>query len=333
MKRYGVSVLAATIAAVMLAVGSLGAQGQAGKTAWGDPDLMGTWSFATLTPLERPDDLAGKEVFSNEEAAQFAENRLRELDADRRDADPEREGVVNGTRVTADVARAYNNFWWDRGTSVAEGNRTSLIVDPDDGRIPALTAAAQQKAAERDAIVARPAHGPEDRPSGERCLHQQRTGPPIQSAGYNNHMQLFQSRDFVAILSEQIHETRFIPLDGRAHLPAAIPQWKGNSRGRWEGDTLVVETTNYNGKAGFGSPTLRLVERFTRKDADTLLYEYTVTDPSTWVKPWSVQLPMAKTTERMYEYACHEGNYGMPSALRGARYVEKNPPATTTSSR
>lgn len=323
--RYRAYLLAATMAAVALAVGAVAAQGPALKTAWGDPDLGGAWSFATLTPLERPSELAGKDVFTNEEAAAFVTRRLRELDADRRDNDGSRQGTVNGTEETADVARAYNNFWWDRGNSVAEGNRTSLIVDPADGRVPALTAEAQKKGAARSAIVARPAHGPEDRPAGERCLHQQRTGPPIASAGYNNNLQIFQNRNFIAILSEQIHETRFIPLDGRPHLPDAIQQWKGNSRGRWEGQTLVVETVNFNGKAGFreSGPQLRLVERFTRKDADTLLYEYTVTDPTTWVRPWTVQLPMAKFNDRIYEYACHEGNYGLTGALLGARFVEK----------
>ena len=332
--RHRACLLAATMAVVMLAVGSVAAQAPAGKTAWGHPDLQGTWSFATLTPLERPGELAGKDVFTNDEAAAFVKRRLQEQNADRRDNDSSRNGRVNGTAETADVARAYNDFWWDRGSTVAEGNRTSLIVDPPDGRIPPLTPEAQKKAAAREVIVARPAYGPEDRPAGERCLHQQRTGPPIASAGYNNNLQIFQNRDFVAILSEQIHETRFIPLNGRPHLPGSVQQWKGNSRGRWEGETLVVETVNFNGKAGFreSGQQLRLVERFTRKDADTLVYEYTVTDPTTWVRPWSVQLPMSKLNEKIYEYACHEGNYGLASALRGARVVE-NANTTTTSSR
>jgi hypothetical protein len=329
-RRHHTYLLAATIAAVMLAVGAAAAQNKALKTAWGDPDLTGAWSFATLTPLERPGELAGKNTFTNEEAAAFVKQRLEELNADRRDNEG-RGGTINGTLETADVARAYNNFWWDRGNSVAEGNRTSLIVDPPDGRVPPLTPQAQKRAEARRAIVARPAHGPEDRPAGERCLHQQRTGPPVQSAGYNNNLRIFQNKDFVAIISEQIHETRFIPLDGRPR-PAGVQQWKGVSRGRWEGNTLVVETLNYNGKAGFreSGQQLRLVERFTRADADTLLYEYTVTDSDTWVRPWTVQLPMTKLNERIYEYACHEGNYGLASSLRGARFVE-SAAATTTS--
>jgi hypothetical protein len=232
---------------------------------------------------------------------------------------------VNGTNETADVARAYNDFWWDRGNTIVATRRTSRVVDPPDGRLPAMTDAATARAAARDALRARPAAGPEDRPPGERCIHQQRTGPPINPGGYNNNLQLVQAPGYVAILSEQIHEVRIIPLDGRPHLAPGIAQWKGDSRGRWEGNTLVVETTNFNDQTNYQNTgeDLRLTERFTRTAPDTIMYEYTVNAPATFVKPFTVQYSWSKTDDIMYEYACHEGNYGIVGSLSGARAVEK----------
>jgi hypothetical protein len=294
------------------------------KTADGQPDLQGTWNYSTLTPLQRPAAFANKETFTEAEAEEFVRQTVLANNADRRDND-DRERIVNGTAETADVARAYNDFWWDRGNKIVATRRTSLIVDPPDGRLPALTADATTRAAARDAIRSRPAWGPEDRPPGERCIHQQRTGPPINPGGYNNNLQLVQAPGYVAILSEQIHEVRIIPLDGRPHLPSSVRQWKGDSRGRWEGNTLVVETVNFNDETNYQNTgeDLRLTERFTRIDPETILYEYTVTAPSSYERPWTVQYTWTRTDDPIFEYACHEGNYGIVGSLSGARAVEK----------
>jgi hypothetical protein len=206
--------------------------------------------------------------------------------------------------------------------------RTSLIIDPPDGRIPPMTAEAQKRAAARAAIRARVPQGPEDRPAAERCIIGFNAGPPMIPSAYNNNVQLFQTGDHVAIFNEMIHEARIVPLDTRAHVGRGIGLWRGDSRGHWEGDTLVVDTTNFNDDARVSydtpaSATLHVVEKFTRVDANTLLYEFTVEDPATWTKPWSGQLPMVKTSDKIYEYACHEGNYAMEHMLSGARSVEK----------
>jgi len=311
------------VAAVALLV-PMPATGQP-RTPWGDPDLQGGWSYSTLTPLERPDDLAGKEVFTDEEAAEFIEQTLSRRNADRRDEDGSRGGVINGTVQTSDLARAYNEFWWDKGTEIVGTKRTSLIVDPPDGKLPPLTSVAKKRVADRREVVARAAHGVEDRPLGERCIHQQRTGPPMMPGGYNNNMRLFQLPGYVAILTEQIHEVRVIPLDGRSHLGRNIRQWKGDSRGRWEGATLVVDTINFNGKTSFrgSGKNLHLTERFTRLDEDTLDYQYTIDDSESFAGPWTVQLPMTKDEKQLFEYACHEGNYGIEGSLSGARAVDK----------
>jgi hypothetical protein len=291
------------------------------RTPDGQPDLQGVWSFATLTPLERPAELAGKQVLTEQEAAEFEKRTLERSDADRRDG---------GT--DADVARAYNNFWYDRGTKIVGTRRTSLIVDPPDGRIPPLTPEAQNRLSALAEVRRRPAASWEDRSPGERCVHHPKAGPPITPGGYNNNIQLFQTAALVAILNEQIHDTRIVPLDGRPHLGPHIRQWMGDSRGHWEGDTLVIETTNFNGRMNFqgSAENLRLVERFTRMDADTLLYEYTVYDPTSFTRPWTVQLPMTKSSDSIFEYACHEGNYGMVGILAGARAEEKAAEAART---
>jgi len=229
----------------------------------------------------------------------------------------------------ADVGGAYNEFWWDRGTTVALVGgkyRTSLIVDPPDGRVPALTAEAQERAAARAAERrAHPADGPEDRSLGERCL-MFNAGPPMLPGPYNNFMQVIQTRDHVVIYNEMIHDARVIPLDGRPHAAAPARFWLGDSRGRWDGQTLVVDTSNFTDKTNVrgSGPNLHLTERFTRTDAGTLLYEFRVDDPSSFVKPWSAALPMRKTADQLFEYACHEGNHALQGILRGARFEEKS---------
>ena len=284
----------------------------------GRPDLQAIWNFSSLTPLERPADFAGKPTMSLAEAAQYEKNVTERNNADRRDGG-----------VAADLARAYNDAWYDRGTHVAIVNgvaRTSLIVDPADGRIPALTPDAQRRAEQR--AQQRREHqsdGPEDRSLAERCLGFN-AGPPMLPGPYNNYMQLFQFKDHVIIFNEMIHDARVVPLDGRPHLPASVRRYLGDSVGHWEGNTLVVDTTNFTDKTNFrgASDRLHLIEKFSRLDADTLLYEFTVDDPSSFTKPWSGSLPMKRTDEQLYEYACHEGNEAMVGILGGARYEDKN---------
>ncbi len=277
----------------------------------GHPDLSGVWSFATVTPLERPAELGDKAVLTDAEAVEFEKWIIAREDKDNREGGAE-----------ADVSRAYNDFWWDRGTKVVGTHRTSLIIDPPNGKVPPLTPEAQA----RNAAVAKrlnaPPNGPEDRNLSERCLLGFNSGPPMLPSAYNNNVQIAQSKDTVLLLNEMIHNARIVPLDGRPH--GRILQWAGDSRGRWEGDTLVVDTINFS-VSNFrnASPKMHLVEKFTRMDADTLMYEFTVDDPSTWTRPWTVQLPMSKTSEPMYEYACHEGNYAMEGMLSGARAKEK----------
>ncbi len=281
----------------------------------GKPELQGLWSFATITPMERPAALAGKEFFTEKEAVEYEkETRIRN-DKDRRDGPAD-----------ADVSRAYNDFWWDPGTKVVKTRRTSLVIDPADGKVPPLTAAARERQTERLAVNrGHEFDGPENRPLPERCLILQGAGPPITPTAYNNNIRIIQEPGFVAIQIEMGHEVRVIPLDGRPHLPSNIRLWKGDSRGHWEGDTLVVETTNFSNKSPFrgSSENMKLTERFKRMDADTLLYQFTVEDPATWARPWTVEIPVTRTPGPLFEYACHEGNYGMFGALAGARAEEK----------
>ena len=294
------------------------------RTPDGRPDLGGVWDFRTVTPLERPRELADKEFFTDEEAAAFASRRVKESNVDlNRATTVTNRRVVNGTTETVDLRSAYNNFWWDRGTTVVGTNRTSLVIDPPDGRIPALTPEAQERAATRAALSQRISEGPEDRSLSERCLTGFNAGPPMTPGGYNQNVQIFQTPDHVVLLNEMVHTARIVPLDGRPHGP--IPQWVGDSRGRWEGETLVVETTNFLRETSFrsSSANLHLVERFTRVDADTLLYEFTVDDPMTWTRPWTAEIPMRNSAAPLFEYACHEGNYGMEGTLSGARALEK----------
>jgi hypothetical protein len=291
------------------------------------PDLQGIWNYSTLTPLERPPQLAGKAFFSPEEAAAYEKGALKNRNVDdNRETTPTARGVVNGTVETEDLASAYNEFWWDRGTKVVKTRRTSLVIDPPDGRIPALTPEARKKMAELDEKNSRLAEGPEDRPLSERCITRPNTGPPMVPTGYNNNFQLIQIPGYVVIFNEQIHDARIIPMDGRPHLPQTVRQWMGDSRGHWEGTTLVIDTTNFNNKATFrgSGEDMHLVERFTRTDPDTLLYEFTVSDPKSFTKTWTGQIPMTRSRETIFEYACHEGNYSMFTTLGGARSLEKS---------
>lgn len=280
-------------------------------------DLEGVWAFATLTPLERPEEFAGKPAVGEAEAARWAQQQLERGNRDRRDG---------GAAV--DVGRAVNDYWFERGTELAKlaGQRlTSMVVDPADGRVPPLTPAARAAAAARAADNRdHPADGPENRSLQERCLAFN-AGPPIQVGPYNNFVKILQFPDHMIIMTEMIHDARVVPLDGRPHAPEAVRLWLGDSRGRWDGDTLTVDTTNFNGKAGFRGTDehLHLVERFRRVDANTLLYEFTIDDPTVFTRPWTARMPMTRTDDRIFEYACHEGNYALEDILRGARYGER----------
>ena len=317
-----------TVLALSLSVPAAGQSGsEALQTPDGHPDISGVWDFRTVTPLERPEEFADQAFLSEEEVAAYAAERVRESNADRdreeRKLETTDRGLVNGTRESRDLALAYNDFWWDRGDSVVETRRTSLVVDPPNGRIPALTEAAEARAAERLRINQRPSWGPEDRPLGERCITGFNSGPPMLPAAYNMNVQIFQTADHVVILNEMVHNARIVPLDGSDH--GTVPMWTGVSRGRWDGDTLVVETRNFLRETSFrnSSENLHLVERFQRMSDDVLVYSFTVSDPTTWTQPWSVELPMRRSDLPIFEYACHEGNYGMDGTLTGARAVEK----------
>jgi len=290
------------------------------RTADGHPDLQGVWLFATLTPLQRPDNLAGRTHLTDEEIAAIEER-------------------ANNRKETFGLFPDIAKYSFDK--------RTSLIVDPPDGKVPPMTPAGQKRQDVRSA-ARRAAENPEDLPIYERCIVGFNAGPPLIPGGYNQHIQLFQTRDYVAMNVEMVHEARIIPLDGRPHLPAQVRQWNGSSRGRWEGDTLVITSTNFMSlgtgtlmldgnlaRTGIGwSPdeNLALTERFTRKDKDTLIYEFTINDPTVWSKPWTASIPMTRSDSRIYEYACHEGNYDMMNILSGSRAVEAGDAAVKTGS-
>jgi hypothetical protein len=254
------------VVSLVLGSGSAAAQSSP-RTPWGDPDLQGAWTNATITPLERPRDVGDREFFTEEEIR-------------KRDQDAATAGDQRSDDVQRDVSGAYNAFWWDRGTSV--DLRTSLIIDPKGGKIPALTADAKQRVAAEPRFDRSGIHDSWTQMTPyDRCIV--RSALPRLSTGYNNNYQIVQTPGYVAILQEQMHEVRIIPLDGRPHIPGSVRQWLGDSRGRWEGETLVVETTNFSDQATFreATPDMHLVERFTRVGKDEIKYEFTVSDPKT----------------------------------------------------
>ena len=331
MKRFASSVgIAALVVGLSLspslAAGQTGAEGP--RTPWGDPDLQGVWDYWTFTPLERPEEYAGRGELTAEEAAVVAQQSNAEALA--RDDDGPPPGEVGGYSQAV---------WTDRARATAL-TQASLLVDPPDGRLPALTAEAEAAAEAHRAAGGFPVRirvgglnedGPEARGVAERCLLGFSTGPPMLPGGYNNNVQIFQAPGYVVLLHEMVHDVRVVPLDGDA-LPATIRQWLGSSRGRWEGDTLVVETTNFTDGTGsfntsfasWGSAeNTRLVERFTRVDGDTVRYEFTVDDPDTWTEPFTGRFPLNRSDAPLYEYACHEGNHGMLNLLSGARAEER----------
>jgi hypothetical protein len=289
------------------------------RTPDGVPDLQGVWTNLTDTPFERPKELGTKEFFTPEE---IAERQKREQEQ----AAKRLEGRQTEPGTVADVHYDLAQFGLDRSQAkTAPSLRTSLVVGPE-GRMPPQLAEAQKRNAERAAYNrAHQWDGPDSRPLGERCILWPNEGPPMTAAGYNSNLQIVQGPGYVAILQEMIHDTRIIPTDGRAHVSAGVRQLMGDSRGHWEGDTLVVETTNFTDRTAFrgSGQNLKVIERFTRTADDAITYQFTVSDPATWDKPWSAEIPMTKANGLIYEYACQEGNYGMKNNLSGARAAEK----------
>jgi len=282
----------------------------------GQPDLQGFWTNATYTPLERPKTVT-KEFYTREEALAIA----------KRQAVEESEQTEPGT--IPDVHYDFTQFGLDRSQGAMALNlRTSLIIDPPDGRLPALSAEGRRRADER-AAARKSRGGPHDavqnEPLGSRCILMDRNGPPMLGGAYNNTYQIMQAPGYVMILVEMLHDARIIPLDGRPQLPPNVRQWTGSSRGHWVGQTLVIETTNLTDKFAFqgASENMRLTERFTRVDEETLRYQFTVDDPSTWTRSWSAEVPWKKDKGPIFEHACHEGNYGLYNTLAGARAEEK----------
>ena len=305
------------------------------RTPDGHPDLQGTWTNVTITPVERPNEFKSLALTEADAA------RLEKAVADRierlgQPSDPDRPAPPkggDGSTGAAGNVGGYNYFWIDSGTRVAMVNgerRSSLIVDPPDGKVPALTPEARQRSADRLAALRKRGgeyDHPEFRPLAERCLLSfgSSAGPPmLPNYFYNNNYQIVQTRDHVMILVEMVHDARVIRLNTKQHLPKHIRPWMGDSIGWWEGDTLVVETTNFHPAQSFrgASENLRVIERFTRADADTILYKFTIDDPTTFTRQWSGEVPFEATDEPIYEYACHEGNYALSNVLSGERNRE-----------
>ena len=318
--------IAAMIGVVSIVPGTTA--GQTRTTPWGDPDLQGVWDYWTFTPLERPDEFDGKDTLTDEEAALVGQQGRAAALASDRDGPPEGNPGGYGQEV-----------WTERSRATAL-NQPSLLVDPPNGKLPPLTSAETSRVDAHRASGGRPvrtrangvdADGPEGRGLSERCIVGFSTGPPMLPGGYNNNVQIFQAPGYVVLAVEMVHDVRVIPLDGRAHLAPSLRQWLGDSRGHWEGDTLVVETTNFTDKVGSFSTTfeswgtggnVRLTERFTRVSADRLQYGFTVDDPAVFSRTFTGRFPLNRSDLPLYEYACHEGNYGLYNILSGARNDE-----------
>ena len=290
------------------------------RTADGQPYISGVFTFRTLTPFERPIQFEGQENLSAEDAAAFEASERNRVNRDL--LDPETGGTVYRPRSEGGLV-SYNEFWFERGKELTADKRTSLVVDPLDGRLPPRTAEAQRTARERAAYQDEHRYDSyENRSLGERCIMGFNSGPPMSSSAYNNNVMIFQAPGYVTILNEMVHNARIVPLDDTAK--PTFSQLAGVSRGHWEGETLVVETTQFRGgQSGGTGPNMQLTERFTRLDSDTVIYEYTVTDPTEYTAPYTVMMPFRRTDGPLFEYACHEGNYGLSGILAGARNLER----------
>jgi len=288
----------------------------------GEPNLAGIYSYSTITPLQRPEALTGKTTLTDEEAQAFEAAENRRLNRDLFDPEKGQPSAGYLPRAQGGVL-SYNEFWYERGSKVTEDRRTSLIFDPPSGRIPLTDAAALRVAAMRRLSDSGAGDSYTDRPLADRCIQGFNSGPPMTPGSYNNNLQIVQTPGTIVIINEMVHNARIIPTDGRPHSP--LRQWSGDSRGHWEGDTLVVETINFRRETSLIGSTadVQLVERFRRVDRDTLAYEFTVTDPSSYTQPWSAMMPLNSIPGPIFEYACHEGNYSLPNILAGRRKQEQ----------
>ena len=316
------------IVIVAVAVPATAQDAASSRTPWGAPDIGGIWDFLTRTPMERPEEFADTSVLTEEEVAEFVASATARGQA---------------ARLARPGGEVGPEAWAGLGAQLTKDRRTSLIVDPADGTIPPLLPAAQADFEARQAAKTRPvrervvygsvAQGPEDLGLSERCILGFNTGPPLSGTGYNTKVLIVQRPDYVVLLNEMVHDARIVPLDGRPHVSHRIRQWQGDPRGFWDGETLVVNSTHFTDKvASFdkvfwnavgSGESLHLIERFTRVDADTLRYEFTVDDTTTFTQPFTGWIPLRKTEEPLFEYACHEGNYSMVNALAGARAEEQ----------
>ena len=292
------------------------------RTADGQPDISGTFTFRTLTPFQRPVAFEGQENLSTDEATEFEASERTRLNRDL--FDPEKGAVTAGYQPRSEGGvLSYNEFWYERGVELTSDKRTSLIIDPPDGRLPPMTKEARRAAQERREYIAEHRYDSyENRSLADRCIMGFNSGPPMVSGAYNNNVMIFQVPGYVVILNEMVHNTRIVSLDDTAKPP--FPQFAGVSRGHWEDETLVIETTQFRGGQSRGTgPNMHLIERLTRVDPDTVAYEFTVTDPTVYTAPYTVMMPFRRTDGPLYEYACHEGNYGLYGILAGARELER----------
>ena len=331
---------------ITLLIAALSSVAQSARTADGHPDFTGTYDIATLTPLVRPTNMADRPALTDAEAQALAKVAAERRAERNQKSDPNRQAPPaggDGSEGAAGNVGGYNTLWTDNGTGAfkIEGKwRTSIIVDPPNGRMPQMTPAAAKRAGERaranrpnrgdawwirENVTPGPYDDPELRPLAERCLlgFGASAGPPAMPVLYNNLKQIVQTKDTVMILNEMVHDSRLIRINGK-HDPPEIRRWLGDSIGRWDGDTLVVDTTNFNDQPAFAgaSRNLHVIEKFSRIDSKTLLYQFTVDDPTVWTRPWSGELVWPVTETRIFEYACHEGNYSFANILRGARILE-----------
>jgi hypothetical protein len=295
------------------------------RTPDGKPDLQGVWTNNTVTPLERPKELAGKEFYTEAELQALAKQERERLGQVEAEGQPSANHSGIEGAPADDVHYDFSQFGLDRAQAkLAWNRRTSIIVGPQ-GTVPPLTPDARKRLAEiRAKAKGHEFDGPENLSLGTRCLARPNLGPPSLPSAYNSNLQIVQGAGYVAIETEMIHDVRIIPTDGRPHIPESIHQWYGDSVGHWEDNTLVIDTTNFTELSPFrGAQNLHVVERLTRADEDTILYQFTVEDPGMWTKPWSGELPITKIDGQLYEYACHEANYALANTLRGARVAEE----------
>ena len=324
MIRRVVTVLFAVAALILTWQGQMAAQSESAssdqvmRTPDGQPDISGIFTFRTLTPLERPDALEGKDTLDAESAAQFEASERIRLNRDL--FDPETGAPNAGYQPRAEGGvLSYNEFWYERGIELTADKRTSLIVDPPDGRIPFTAEHREARRIRRLNLRNGFADHYTDRSLSDRCLMGFNAGPPMTAASYNNNVHILQTQGQVVILNEMVHNARIIPIDGQPH--GDLRQWSGDSRGRWEGETLVIETNKFRGETSLRGSTrdTYLVERFRRVDPDTVVYEFTVEDPNTLTRSWTATMPLRRTDGPLFEYACHEGNVGMHGIMAGAR--------------